>query len=238
MYEYIVARLYNLNKKACEEILRNVTSLLSALEQGYFKLVICGHGVGGCFATLMGLELLAHQLNYPFEIYTFGSPFVLESGVGNTTEIGKALTKRVKNFIYQFDIVPRLQKSWTKNVNLIWICERLKWNISKIEELCSHSFGPIGEYYLLLDQFAPPTVLKKQKIYTRCLEGRCIQLPNPDQLFELVPYHRGTNVKEILQDHAMHRYLSKLLFIDSMQQSISQEGIKKRKRRRKRNFCS
>ncbi|ETO05505.1 hypothetical protein RFI_31891 [Reticulomyxa filosa] len=165
----------------------------------------------------MGLELLAHQFNHPFEIYTFGSPLVLEADVGDTTEIGKALAKRIKNFVYQFDIVPRIQRGWSKNANLLWICGRLKWNVTEIEQLCVNSFGPIGEYFLLFDYFVPPMVLKKKKTFVRCLEGRCIQLLKLDHLFELVPYYRGTNANQVMDDHSMLRYLSKLLFLDTLQ---------------------
>lgn len=124
---------------------------LSDKLDGEWRLMVCGHSLGGALSTAMSMQwCLDHKQDesnpffpVPVSLFTFGAPLILflDDEMLNPVEAGGCpLDQRnVHNFVNNYDIVPRILGQGGQT--LFFKRKRLIDNVKK--------WRPIGNYYFL-----------------------------------------------------------------------------------------
>eukprot|EP01083_Nonionella_stella_P274013 929862_1 len=154
-----------------------------------YKLVISGHSLGGGYAQLFLAHLLSvSEFKEYFEsikCMTFGSPLVFCSDVRNSF-LYDELNAMCLNFVYQFDLVPRLQNGMSNDyrckllqdlllsqlpgpskneyIGIVFdINERLNYILHKFEEhqWLMDRYCCVGKYCVLFEKDEPRSIDKQ-----------------------------------------------------------------------------
>ena len=102
-----------------ENIWTLLQSELTTMIPGNYRLIICGHSLGGAVATLLTIKILFEQKISPTAIagihcHAFGSPPVF----GGKEEILTLYRQHITNYIHQDDTVPFLRPLEVRRANL------------------------------------------------------------------------------------------------------------------------
>ena len=209
---------------------RNITKI--------YKIVISGHSLGGGYAQLF----LAHLLSVPeFEEYfetikcvTFASPLVFCKDIENSF-LYKKLNEKIINFVYQFDLVPRLQNGMepiyrnkllqglllsqlpVSNIGLVFdINQRLNFVLSKFQEhqWLLDRYCCIGKYVVLFEKDEPKPIDKKQKCFTKSAKSYHLILPADKvlTLTSMLSHDEPIYAVEVLKDHKILNYMKTIMF--------------------------
>jgi pimeloyl-ACP methyl ester carboxylesterase len=89
-----------------ENVESNVLKILTDNLSNKDVVVLCGHSLGGTYATIAAAHLLDHDYLVN-NVLGFGSPQVVWKGQGGHHLWGR-LNSRLKTYVYQCDLVPRL----------------------------------------------------------------------------------------------------------------------------------
>merc|ERR550525_1567762 len=162
---------------------RNVTKI--------YRLIITGHSLGGGYAQLfLGHLLSAAEFENYFETVkciTFAAPLVYCKDVRNSFFFDK-LNARCLNFVYQFDLVPRMQNKMqteyrnkllrglllsqlpVSNIGIVFdINQRLNYVMSKFEEhqWLLDRYCSVGKYVVLFEKDEPRRISKQHFCFTK-----------------------------------------------------------------------
>ena len=202
------------------------------------KLVINGHSLGGGYGQLF----LAHLLSVPeFEEYfetikcvTFGSPLVFCKDVKNSF-FYKKLNDKIINFVYQFDLVPRLQNGMemeyrnkllkslllsqlpVSNIDLVFdVNQRLNYILNKFHEhqWLLDRYRNIGKYIVLFEKEEPRPIVKDKKCFTKSAKSYHLVLDSKKVLTmtSMLPHDEQIYAGEVLNDHKMLNYMKTIMF--------------------------
>jgi len=204
------------------------------------RLIICGHSLGGSYAQLF----TAHLLSVPeFEDYfsdiqciTFGSPLVFCKDVKQSF-LYDALARRVLNFVYQFDLVPRLQNKMqfeyrtrllqglllsqlpVSNIGIIFdVNQRMNFVMQKFQrhQWLLDRYEAVGKFVSLFEKDAPTAIdsNKKCKCFTKGAHSYHLAL-DAESVLTLpshIPNDRQIYASQILNDHKMLNYMKTVMF--------------------------
>ncbi|ETO09743.1 hypothetical protein RFI_27635 [Reticulomyxa filosa] len=203
------------------------------------NLVIAGHSLGGGYAALMLANLLSGDVKKCFEnieAITFGAPLVFCNDLTKSF-LYKEIEERCINFVYQFDLIPRLQNALTsknrrrilhslvmKELSLVGIvvdiATTVQWAINKFEEnqWLLDQYKVFGQCILLFDSHLPMRTdnFSNTKCYVRLCQSLHLYWNGTELLSEIQPDDNDDQVpleaQEILRDHKMLHYATKIMF--------------------------
>ena len=94
-----------------------INSLLKVNKHYTYKNYICGHSRGGVLSLLLSFELNNNNKNLDIEVYTFGSPFLLNDHLSN--HLMNNLKIKIYSVINEGDIIPYIKMNYAKTIGTI-----------------------------------------------------------------------------------------------------------------------
>eukprot|EP01084_Bolivina_argentea_P168704 292505_1 len=203
-----------------------------------YRLVLCGHSLGGGYAKLFLAHLLStNEFSNYFEsikCITFGSPLVFCKDVKNSF-LYKKLNEKCLNFVYQFDLVPRLQNGMNSlyrckllqgllisqlpvsNIGLVFdINQRLNYvlNLFEKHQWLLDRYCTIGKYIVLFEKDKPKSIDKKNKCFTKSAKSNhlCLDSNTVLTMTSMLAKDEQIYAVQVLDDHKMLNYMKTIMF--------------------------
>jgi hypothetical protein len=94
-----------------------INSLLKINKYYSYKNYICGHSRGGVLSLLLSFELNKNNKKLDIEVYTFGSPFLLNDHLNN--HLMNNLKIKIYSIINDGDIIPQIKMYYARPIGTI-----------------------------------------------------------------------------------------------------------------------
>ena len=114
------------------------------------RLIICGHSLGGGYATLCGLELLHEGEFNVSKVLAFGAPQVIRPDSDN--ELWLKLNGIASVYIHNWDVVPRLPScpGW---IDVLLSADTASWGPFKFKAIEQLRSGSLDKVLKLMNEF-------------------------------------------------------------------------------------
>ena len=166
---------------------------------------------------------------------TFAAPLVYCQDVRNSFFYNK-LNARCLNFVYQFDLVPRMQNKMqmeyrnrllrglllsqlpVSNIGIVFdINQRLNYVMSKFQEhqWLLDRYCSIGKYVVLFEKDEPRRIDKKHFFcFTKSAKSNhlCFDADTILKMTSMLPENEPVHAVEVLEDHKMLNHMKTIMF--------------------------
>jgi len=206
-------------------------SVMRAVNDNHFQ--CCISNSSNKNDTITMIRNMEHNNFVHMKVVTFGSPLAFSDDV-RESYLYPMLQANCIHFIYQFDIIPRLQNgmqskyrstlvqglinsSYFGVINFVYdLGPSLNIIISKLEESqwMLDKYTAVGRHILLFDAYPCKKVLSKKECFVRLFKGQHLPIDSKwilskDAILTPTDY---IEAQEIMRDHKILHYLTKIIF--------------------------